>query len=109
VICHYMGSSCRYGDCVLRLDGVEAAGETTTDRGVPNYMPYDESLMTQLGAPVVGLRALIVEPTNSIRFWDGGDRRYSSVSWETYALCSHVWGLCTKYTTTRGLVISTKY
>jgi len=92
VSCHYMGRSCRCGDCVLRLDGVEAAGETITNRGMPNYMPYDESLMTELGAPVVGLRALIVEPTNSIRFWGGGDRRYSSVSWETYALCSYVWG-----------------
>ena len=92
VSCHYMGRSCRCGDCVLRLDGVEAAGATTTDRGVPNYMPYDESLMTELGAPVVGMRALIVEPTNSIRFWGGGDRRYSSVSWETYALCLYVWG-----------------
>ena len=59
---------------------------------MPNYMPYDESLVTELGAPAVGLRALIVEPTNSIRIWDGGDRRYSSMSWETYALCSYVWG-----------------
>jgi hypothetical protein len=58
---------------VLCSDDVEAAGETTTNRGVPNYMLYDESMMTELGVPVVGLRALSVEPTNSIRFWDGGD------------------------------------
>jgi hypothetical protein len=51
----------------------------------------EESMMTEL-APVVGLRALIVEVTNPIGVWDGGERRYPSVSWETYVLCSYVWG-----------------
>jgi hypothetical protein len=108
------------GDCVSYSDGVEATGATTdcdelgrthgddakkcelADDRVSGrlghhgawlaYSAMEESMMTELGAPVVGLRALFVEVTNSTGFWDGSERRYPSVSWETYVLCSYVWG-----------------
>jgi len=120
-----------FSDCVSYSDGVEAADATTDcdelgrthgddakiceladdriggrlghHRARLAYSAMEESMMTELGAPVVGLRALIVEVTNSTGFWDGGERRYPSVSWETYVLYMLIClGACTKYTTTRG-------
>jgi hypothetical protein len=33
-----------------------------------------------------------MEPINLTRFWDGGDRKHSSVGWEMCVLCPYVWG-----------------
>ena len=66
------------GECCVLDDADDIGGRLERHEAWLAYSTMDESMMSELGAPVVGLRALIVEPTNSIRFWDGGDRRRGS-------------------------------
>ena len=89
---------CVHGDdtkiCELAEDCVGSGLERHEARLV--YSTTAEIVgLTKLGASTVAPTNSIgfwVEPTNSIGFWDGGERWYPSVSWETYALCSYVWG-----------------
>ena len=66
------------GECCVLDDADDIGGRLERHEAWLAYSTMDESMMSELGAPVVGLRALIVESTNSIRFWDGGDRRWGS-------------------------------